>query len=122
MQPSARYFAQFRTVGGRWGSLPAFPRFIVSIFALPGIVLLLLSILLGIVSIFVLLLLTVPVYRLLAGVFGVTAPTPPQANADLMNPFFGSLFGQPGDSPGRRQVQATVTDAKPEDQPGDAVQ
>jgi hypothetical protein len=114
VQNSFQYFSRVQSIGGRFGSLPPLARLIVGIFALPGIVLLLLSILSGLVSIFVLLLLTVPIYRLLAGVFGVTGPIEPQGRADLVNPFTGGFFGQPEDSPLRRQVQATVTDVTPE--------
>jgi len=89
---------------------------IVAIFALPGIVLLLLSILLGLVSIFVLLLLTVPVYQVLQAVFGGRQPT--TGNAMAENPFVSSFFGQmPGGgadsnvSPGVKQVEAKIIDA-----------
>lgn len=113
MQNAAQYFARFSSVRGSLNGLPPFARGIVGIFALPGIALLLLSIVLGLVSISVLLLLTVPVYRLLGAVFGVQRPVAGAPNAD--NPFVFSLFGQPtggGDeSPGRRQVEAKVTDA-----------
>ncbi len=122
MQNAFHYFSRVQTVGGRFTSLPPLARFIVGIFALPGIVLLLLSILLGIVSIFVLLLLTVPIYRLLAGVFGVTAPMDPQVRVNSVNPFAGSFFGPAEDSPGTRQVQATVTDATPSDGAGDVAE
>ncbi len=79
------------------------------------IVLLLLSILMGLVSIFVLLLLTVPVYRVLQGVFGGRQPiSGPQVQ---QNPF-ASLFGQMPvggsesvESPGRKQVDAKIIDA-----------
>ena len=98
-------------IGMYFGQLPSWARSIVLIFALPGIALLLLSIALGLCSIFVLLLLTVPVYRVLQAVFGVRQPiSDPQVSE---NPFVFSLFGQAVDeSPGSRQVEAKVTDAE----------
>ena len=56
---------RFQTLRGQFGGLPPWARLIVSIAALPGIVLGVLSVVLFLVTILVLLLLTVPVYRLL---------------------------------------------------------
>jgi hypothetical protein len=117
MQNAGRYYSRFQTVRGGFNTLPPLARSIVSIFALPGIALLLLSIALGLCSIFVLLLLTVPVYRVLQAVFGVRQPiAEPQVPE---NPFVFSLFGQAlgsadatDESPGSRQVEAKVTDAE----------
>jgi hypothetical protein len=117
MQNAGGYFSRFQTVRGGFNTLPPLGRSIVAIFALPGIALLLLSIALGLCSIFVLLLLTVPVYRVLQAVFGGRQPiSEPRAPE---NPFVFSLFGQAlgsadssDESPGRRQVEAKVTDAE----------
>jgi hypothetical protein len=112
MQQAFRYYSRFQSARGSLGSLPPLARSVVTLFALPGIILLVLSILMGLVSIFVLLLLTVPVYRVLQAVFGGRQPT-----AEPMMPEnpFASLFGQmPGaevESPGRKQVEAKITDA-----------
>ena len=62
------YFGRFQTVKGRVTGLPFFARLILTIFALPGLILLGLSIVAFVVSLFALLLLTVPVYRLLSAV------------------------------------------------------
>ncbi len=117
MQNSARYYSQFQTARGGFNTLPPLARSIVTIFALPGIALLLLSIALGLCSIFVLLLLTVPVYRVLQAVFGVSKPATEPSAAE--NPFVFSLFGQAlgsadsaDESPGSRHVEAKVTDAQ----------
>jgi hypothetical protein len=116
MQKAFQYYTRFQTARGGVGSLPPFARSIVMLFALPGIVLLGLSFLAGLVSIFVLLLLTVPVYRVLQAVLGGRQPS---AEAGVPeNLFVNSIFGQvPGgvaesmDSPGRKQVEAKIIDA-----------
>jgi hypothetical protein len=118
MQNAGQYFnfSRFQTARGGFNTLPPLARSVVTIFALPGIALLLLSIALGLCSIFVLLLLTVPVYRVLQAVFGVTKPITEAPVPE--NPFVFSLFGQAlgaadsaDESPGSRQVEAKVTDA-----------
>lgn len=116
MPNPAAYYTRFQSARGRYGSLPPLAKSIVALFALPGIVLLLLSILLGLVSIFVLLLLTVPVYQVLQAVFGSRQPRTGTAMAE--NPFVASFFGQmPGsvsesnESPGVKQVDAKVIDS-----------
>ncbi len=115
MLNASRYFTQFQTARGGFNTLPSFARRIVAIFALPGIALLVLSIAMALCSIFVLLLLTVPVYRVLQAVFGDRKPV---ADAKMPeNPivfsFFGHALGNPdsNESSGRRQVDAKVTDA-----------
>ena len=97
--------------------LPPGARLVVSLFAMPGIVLLVLSILLGFVSIFVLLLLTVPVYRVMRAIFGDREPA--VAASGNQNPFVSTLFGQMASgwdntavSPGRKHVDARVIDAE----------
>ena len=115
MPNTSIYFSRFQTARGGFGSLPPLARSVVTLFALPGIVLLVLSILLALVSISVLLLLTVPVYRVLQAVFGGRQPTTVSEMPE--NPFM-SLFGQmsdnsgeSADSPGVKQVEAKIIDA-----------
>ena len=60
------YFGQFQAFRGRMGGFPGWARVILLLFALPGLLLLGLSIVAVLVSILSLLLLTVPVYRLLS--------------------------------------------------------
>jgi hypothetical protein len=64
------YYSRFNTVRTGLGGLPFWGRWILAIFALPGIVLLGLSILALGVSILALLLLTAPVYRILRWISG----------------------------------------------------
>jgi hypothetical protein len=115
MHRAFQYYSRFQSARGSLGGLPPFARSIVMLFALPGIVLLLLSIVMGLVSIFVLLLLTLPVYRVLQAVVGGRQPSAGPIVAE--NPFV-SLFGQmPSggaesiESPGRKQVEAKIVDA-----------
>jgi hypothetical protein len=110
------YFTRFQSARGGFGSLPPLARSIVALFAVPGIVLLGLSILLGFVSILVLLLLTVPVYQVLQAVFGSRRPMAGSAVSE--NPLFSFLgqmaaneTGGSSESPGRKQVDAKVIDA-----------
>jgi hypothetical protein len=119
MQRAFQYYSRFQSARGSLGGLPPLAQSVVMLFALPGIVLLLLSIVMGLVSIFVLLLLTVPVYRVLQAVVGGRQPTAGSPNGPNVaeNPFV-SLFGQtPGggaesmESPGRKQVEAKIVDA-----------
>jgi hypothetical protein len=80
--------------------LPNWGRLIIGLFAIPGIVLILLSILMFVVSIAALLLLTVPVYRLLA-VLTARAPTPETS--------LGAGFMSPVD-PTRRRVDVRIVE------------
>ena len=59
------YYSRFQGVRGQIGGLPTWARGLIFIAALPGILLLSLSILAVLVSILALLLLTVPTYRLM---------------------------------------------------------
>ena len=106
------YYGNFQSVRGRFGGLPQWARGLVFLAALPGIALVALSILAFLVSLLALLLLTVPLYRLLKLITGVededrVAPATPAGGG------FGLDFG----SPGRKRVDATVTDAPVTDSP-----
>jgi len=70
-----RYFQSYGDVRGRLGGLPSWARGVVALVALPGLVLVGLSIVLFLVSLFALLLLTVPVYRVLRFICVSPAPT-----------------------------------------------
>jgi hypothetical protein len=72
-----RYYGQFQDFRGSFGGLPHWARIIVGIAALPGLVLLVLSILAFVVSLSALLLLTVPVYSLLRRLTGGGSPQDP---------------------------------------------
>lgn len=90
------YYGRFQDVKGSVTGLPAWARWILTLVALPGIALVLLSILAFVVSLAALLVLTVPVYRLLRA---VTAPRLPR---EQTVPEAGFL------SPGRRRVDVTI--------------
>jgi membrane protein implicated in regulation of membrane protease activity len=60
-----QYYSHYQGVRGSLGSMPRWARTLVAIFALPGILLIALSLIAFCVSLLALLLLTVPVYRLL---------------------------------------------------------
>ena len=68
------YSGRFGTLRGQFGALPNWARFLVGIAAIPGLVLLALSILAFGVSILALLLLTVPVYSALKKLTGRSVP------------------------------------------------
>jgi hypothetical protein len=66
-----QYYGQFQGFRGRVVQLPAWARFLLLIAAVPGALLMALSILAFVVSLATLLLLTVPLYRVLSAVFGI---------------------------------------------------
>ena len=98
------YYSQFKGVRSRVTGLPPWARFVLFLASLPGVVLIALSILAFLVSLLALLLLTVPLLRLLKLITGTedaaVESRPVAASA-------GFDFG----SPGRKRVEATVTDA-----------
>ena len=100
------YFGRFQTVKGRVTGLPFIARLILVIFALPGLILLGLSIVAFIVSLSALLLLTVPVYRLLSAVF--LPQVKPQQGAWADGSEFVSPVS-PGPS-GRRHVEVKIVE------------
>ena len=63
-----QYYGKFESFRGRVQRLPGWARLILGILSIPGVLLLSLSILAVLVSIFALLLLTVPAYRLFSAV------------------------------------------------------
>jgi hypothetical protein len=69
-----QYYGQFQGFRGRVSTLPGWGRFLLVIAAIPGLVLLALSILVFGVSLTALLLLTVPVYRLVTFLGGANQP------------------------------------------------
>ena len=105
MQQIFNYYGQFQGIKGRFGGLPSWARTIIAILAIPGLVLLALSILAALVSILALLLLTVPAYRLLSAVCcgPVHADQKPQQQ-DVPSYDSGSTFP----SSGRRHVEVKI--------------
>jgi hypothetical protein len=100
MERVVEYYTRFQGVRGRLTGLPPWARFLLFLASLPGVLLICLSILAFGVSVLALLLVTVPLYRLLRLITGAgERPDPVAAEA-----------GDYG-SPGRKRVEASVTDA-----------
>jgi len=99
-----QYYGRFQNVRGGFGSLPPWARSIVTIFALPGLILAGLSLVLLSVSILALFLLTVPVYGLLRRIAGTGVPAGSPAI-----PTVSSMF-ETDPSPGRKPVQVRVVE------------
>lgn len=85
-----QYYGRYQSARGALGGLPAWARWLVFLAAIPGIILLLLSAFAFFVSLFVLLLLAVPVYRLASWVSGpqpeVEAFQAPLGGVDFVEP------------------------------------
>jgi hypothetical protein len=73
-----QYYGKYQSARGVLGGMPSWARLILLIAALPGLVLLALSLLVFGVSILALLLLTVPVYRVLKGLTGAASQDQPE--------------------------------------------
>jgi hypothetical protein len=98
------YYERFQGFRGRVKGLPGWGRWLLVIGAIPGIVLVGLSILALIVSILALLLLTVPVYRLLSAMTG--------AGGSELRPMDEAATDAVLDEPpaGRRHVEVRILD------------
>lgn len=85
-----QYYGKYQSARGALGGMPGWARAVLLIAALPGILLLLLSVLALCVSLLALLLLTVPVYRLLGAVSGErpepAETIPPEGSVDFVEP------------------------------------
>ena len=68
-----QYYGRFQGFRGRLLQLPAWARLLILVAAIPGVLLMALSLLAFLVSLLALLLLTVPLYRLLSAVLGIEA-------------------------------------------------
>jgi hypothetical protein len=111
-----QFDSRWRSVRGGWGTLPPAARGIVGLFALPGILLAILSLLLFAVSMLALLVLTVPVYRLLtrltSGGRGTGESVTHSAGANPFSVVIGPPTEVPssGSAPGVRRVDSTVVE------------
>jgi hypothetical protein len=94
-------YVRFETFRGRLGGLPAWARGILTILALPGVALLVLSIVAVGVSILALLLLTVPAYRLLSAVTSSGFAAAPETKTEPSDVF---------PSAGRKHVEVKVVE------------
>jgi hypothetical protein len=111
---------RWKRARGGWGLMPPAARAVVGVFALPGILLAILSLLLFAVSMLALLVLTVPVYRLLARLTGGGRGAVDSAAGYSVSSPFSVVFGTPvagsppvapsGASSGTRHVDSTVVD------------
>lgn len=102
MSQYTRYYGQFQDLRGTFGGLPPWARTIVGIFAIPGIVLMLLSILAFVVSLTALLLLTLPVYSLLRNVTAGSVGSGEASQPSVSTP-----------SSGVKRVEATIINDRP---------
>jgi uncharacterized protein (DUF58 family) len=103
-----QYYGRFQGFRGQFGGLPQWARTIVGIFAIPGIVLLALSIIAFVVSLLALLLLTVPVYSLLRRL----TSGQPEAGRPMSQSPFGVVFSPPAEVPpsGTKRVDSTIVE------------
>ena len=109
------YYGRFQGMKGRVTGLPFLARLVLVIAALPGLLLLGLSIVAFVVSLFALLLLTVPVYRLLSALF-LPKVEQQQGAWDAAGPFDGARVGPEfaspvSPSPGRRHVEVKIVES-----------
>ena len=107
-----QFDSRWKRVQGGWGTMPPVARVIVAMFALPGILLALLSLVLFAVSMLALLVLTVPVYRLLARLTSGGRGTGESATQSVDANPLSVVFGAPSDVPpsGTRRVDSTVVE------------
>ncbi len=98
------YYGRFQGMRGKVTGLPFLARLVLVIVALPGLLLLGLSIVAFVVSLFALLVLTVPVYRLLSAVF---LPRVEQQQGAWVEPEFMSPVSP---APGRRHVEVKIVE------------
>jgi hypothetical protein len=109
------YYSRYQTARGGFARLPGWARLIVGLFALPGIILVALSLLALAVSIAALSLLTIPVYRVLSAVTGTGAPDarPAVAPGDeqFVEPVSVQAQEAPEPVPGtRRQIEVKIVE------------
>ena len=108
-----QYYGQFQGVRGRLGGLPWWGRLLLAIAAIPGLVLLALSILVFGVSLTALLLLTVPVYRLVGFLSGANTPHREVVIGEEVDDqvvIDAAPAGAPSPPSGRRHVEVKIVD------------
>ena len=119
-----RYYGQYQNLRGGMGALPGWGRGLILIAAVPGLILLALSLLALGVSIFALLVLTVPVYRLVNALGGGSssarapaASTTTVEGVEVMTPaesvFVEEQAGNPseaGPAKPRRQIDVRIVE------------
>jgi len=96
------YYGQWQGFRGRMSQLPGWARLLISLAALPGVVLIALSILAFLVSLLALLLLTVPLFRVLSALCGVKPGVVMPAGSSGFGPVpegMEAVIDQAGDEP-----------------------
>ena len=106
-----QYVGRVNGLRGTFGGLPPWARSIVSIFAIPGLLLMALSVVVFVVSILALLLLTLPVYSLLQRLTGSANGGSGGVSVSPLGTPFGAMFSAaaPGNA---KRVDATVIDSE----------
>src|SRR5258708_4561024 len=99
------YFGRFQSIKGDVKGLPSWARSLLALVAIPGVLLIALSILAFFVSLLALLLLTVPVYSALKA---LTVPRRTIAGPEIR----GDVIGNPGEGVGnpRRHIDVTIVE------------
>jgi hypothetical protein len=116
-----QYYGQYQGFRSRVTQLPAWARLVLVVAAVPGALLLALSLLAFLVSLLALLLLTVPLYRLMSAAFGVEArpavtPVPGGVEEVIGDPAGGEptvvetpVEGEPAPTR-RRQIEVKIVE------------
>src|SRR5687768_10153647 len=102
------YFGRVQALRGQMTRLPAWARVLIFIAALPGAILIGLSIVAFVVSLLALLLLTVPLYRVLRAIT-VGSEAESQTASTGMSPDAPDVFGGAASS-GRRKIEVTIVE------------
>jgi hypothetical protein len=110
-----QYYSRYQNARGGFARLPGWARFIVAVFALPGVALVALSLLALLVSIAALSLLTIPVYRVLSAMTGSgepdAQPSVAQGDEQFVEPVSVEAQEAPEPVPGtRRQIEVKIVE------------
>jgi uncharacterized protein (DUF58 family) len=115
-----QYYGQWQGFRGRMTQLPAWARLLITLVALPGIVLIALSILAFLVSLLALLLLTVPLYRFLTALCGVKPGEVVPAGTGGFGPLpdgMEAVIDQDGEGSSPSSPEVSVVESPQESEP-----
>jgi hypothetical protein len=115
-----QYYGQWQGFRGRMTQLPAWARLLITLAALPGIVLIALSILAFLVSLLALLLLTVPLYRFLTALCGVKPGEVVPAGTGGFGPLpdgMEAVIDQDGEGSSPSSPEVSVVESPQESEP-----
>lgn len=106
-----QYFGQFNSMRQRYGGLPGWAKGVVLVAMVPGLIIAALSVLVLVVSMFVLLLLAVPAYRLMQVVAGSRESSEVGPVDGMVDPFAGmqTQVHEPDPSP-RRHINVRIVE------------